>query len=148
MTSEYLPVPVAEAKRVAELYQKQTVVVLAINLEHDKIHSTSYGTSAVMKDIAACVAEQCVRACGANQTAGVCFEDFREPTRAAENAEWAIATGRELKAARALIGEMVIALEGATLGQLPADGKLLTLCAGLAREGRAFLARKLEAADA
>jgi hypothetical protein len=148
MTSEYLPVPVAEAKRVAELYQKQAVVILAIDLGYDKIHSTSYGTTAVMKDVAAVMAEQCVRACGANQTAGICFEDFREPTRAAENAEWAITAGRELKAARNLIGEMVIALEGATLGQLPADGKLLTLCAGLAREGRAFLAKKPEAADA
>jgi hypothetical protein len=56
----------------------------------------------------------------------------------------AYAAGREILAARDLIGEMVVALEG----PFPADGKLLALCAGLAREGRAFLAKKPEVADA
>jgi hypothetical protein len=61
------------------------------------------------------------------------------------------AAERGLKAARSLIGEMVVALEGVTETDLSLREdsvrlpmNLFSLMAGLAREGRAYLARKPE----
>ena len=42
---EYVEVPIDAAKYVAEAFDKQEIIILAIDRTHDKVHTTTYGTT-------------------------------------------------------------------------------------------------------
>ena len=83
--SEYKPVTVQAASEIARVFNKDVVVVMAIDRTHDKTHFTSYGRSADDKIQAA---EFCELISGGLGCPGPLerFEDFRS-VDAAKRAE-------------------------------------------------------------
>jgi hypothetical protein len=41
--SKYKRVPVTAAKNIADTYDKEEIIILAIDRKHDKVHITTYG---------------------------------------------------------------------------------------------------------
>ncbi len=83
--SEYRPIPSAEGKILAEKYAKDVVVILAIDHEHDMVHTTTFGKSPHDKEVAAILGERLGVMLGLESEYGprIWYEDFRQ-TRAAE----------------------------------------------------------------
>lgn len=76
--SEYKPIPVAEAKRIAETYGKDQVLIFAWDKESNLMHSTTYGVSPADKQMAADGAETVTKIL-CDKSKGIVFEDFRKP---------------------------------------------------------------------
>lgn len=53
MNDEYVPVPVAAAKEIADNFGKAVVVIIAWDREHSLIHTTTYGETDLEKKSAA-----------------------------------------------------------------------------------------------
>lgn len=87
----YRHIPVEEAKRLAESYDKSMVVILAYDPTYIRTHSTTYGTAAFEKEQAAAIAERCVQdVCGGDLSEKCEFEDFHkdmDPARLKEATE-------------------------------------------------------------
>ena len=47
--SDYIPVPVPAAKQIADLYDKDQIIIISADIAHDKLHFTSYGVTATNK---------------------------------------------------------------------------------------------------
>lgn len=75
----YKPVPVAEAVRIADQFDKLCVVILAYDQAHGLTHCTSYGKSAEAKQWAAGVGELCMATIAGPEalSQSTCHEDFR-----------------------------------------------------------------------
>lgn len=81
----YQPVPVEAARQIGEQFAKQIVVIVAIDLLHDKNHFTTWGKRPPHKDLAAVLAETFSTALGAAPSTSQTFEDYR----ASSQAQWA-----------------------------------------------------------
>jgi hypothetical protein len=79
---EYQPIPVSEAKRIAEQFDKDMVIINAWDSEHQLNHTTTYGKTPEQKEIAADAGEVTARALGCCIEAKKSYEDFRERTPA------------------------------------------------------------------
>ena len=54
---DYMPIPVAEARRIATEFRKSMVVILAYDPVSNRTHTTTFGRDAEQKEIAADVYE-------------------------------------------------------------------------------------------
>jgi hypothetical protein len=80
MMSEYLeyqPVPVYAARRLAEEFGKEVVIILAWDHVHDRLHTTTYGRADKSKWLAADAGIVAARALGAQIDMKQYYEDFR-----------------------------------------------------------------------
>jgi hypothetical protein len=75
--SEYIPVPVAAAKEIAEKHAKDLVVVISYDRAHDLLHTTTFGTDAQSKDIAAQWGDAIPKLLGCAVEASKWYEDYR-----------------------------------------------------------------------
>jgi|SRR5579863_5050598 len=75
--SDYKPIPVEDAKALAERYQKSIVIIFAWDPAHGLIHTTTYGFSEQDKDWAAKGGEIATAALGGVVPAKIDFEDYR-----------------------------------------------------------------------
>lgn len=78
----YREVPVAEAKRIAEQFDKEMVIINAYDDRHRLTHTTTYGKTPQQKEIAADAGERTARALGCALEAKKSYEDFRYRTAA------------------------------------------------------------------
>lgn len=78
MTEPYKPIPVIEAKSLAERFDKSIVIVCAWDPAHGLLHTTTYGVSEQEKHWAALGGEKATRALGGLPELGTTFEDFRK----------------------------------------------------------------------
>ena len=76
--NEYLEVPVAAAKSLADVYRKSQVVILCYDKEHNLTHTTTYGVSAFDKENAAATGELVTKAIGCDLSKKQPFEDFHK----------------------------------------------------------------------
>jgi len=81
--SNYKPIPVSEAKRLSFDYDKSIVMIIAYDGEHTMMHTTTYGTEARSKQVAASLGEIFAYVAGADPANSTHFEDYRL-TRIAE----------------------------------------------------------------
>lgn len=84
MLAGYKPVPVEAAKKIAEEFDKQQVVIIAVDHPHDQIHTATYGVSAEDKVEAASLGEHLAKQMGLDLTKSVFSEDFRRDYDAAQ----------------------------------------------------------------
>jgi len=77
MSEDYKPVPVAAAREIAERFEKQVVVVFAIDDAHDKSHVTTFGADEQDKHLAAALGTLFSRVVGVKPIEQEFFEDFR-----------------------------------------------------------------------
>jgi hypothetical protein len=75
--SNYKAIPVSEALRVAEAYEKSMVVITAWDPKAQLVHTTTYGKDATDKELAALLGEVFARAAGADLSRARVFEDYR-----------------------------------------------------------------------
>lgn len=87
--SDYKPIPINEAWRIAQDYRKSHVVIVCYDADHHKTHLTTYGRTAEQKVQAAKLGEILLAATGANMAKlpGDDEEDFRLQFDAAMYAE-------------------------------------------------------------
>lgn len=76
--SEYIPIPVSEAQRISDLYQKSMVVILAYDPAHQMSHATTFGVTADDKVYAAQMADRTVDMMGELGRTKTVHEDFRQ----------------------------------------------------------------------
>lgn len=74
--TDYKPVPVSEARRIAATYSKSMVVILCYDAVHALTHTTTYGESAFEKERAAAVGKLCAETIGSDLSKTTCYEDF------------------------------------------------------------------------
>lgn len=74
-TPEYQPIPVEIAKHIADRFDKNTVVIVALDETHNCTHFTTYGVTAHNKVQAAAMAESINNILGAGEKIAT-FEDF------------------------------------------------------------------------
>jgi len=86
---DYAPIPVSEAKRLAESFGKSMVVVLAYDPAYQLTHTTTYGIGPQEKEIAADTGERCAKLiCGeAGFQLRKSYEDYRTIPAAERAAE-------------------------------------------------------------
>jgi hypothetical protein len=77
MSKPYKPIPVAEARTIAEIYDKSIVIIFAWDPVFGMIHTTTFGRSEQEKHWAAEGGEIATRALGALPELKTTFEDFR-----------------------------------------------------------------------
>ena len=75
--TEYKPIPVLAAKKLAERYDKSIVIVLAWDPAHGLMHTTTYGVSEQDKDWAAKGGEIATTALGGSLPDKIEYEDYR-----------------------------------------------------------------------
>ncbi len=75
--SDYLLVPVAVAAEISERFEKDIVIVICWNAEHNKFHMTTFGRAAIDKVNAADLGEILADAAGAVLSEKTVYEDFR-----------------------------------------------------------------------
>ncbi len=75
--SDFLPVPVAAAKAIAERYQKTIVLILAWDPVHGKTNVTTYGENEADRLNAAAFGERVAKEAGLDSAATKRSEDFR-----------------------------------------------------------------------
>ncbi len=73
---EYCEIPVHVAKSIAETFQKDQVIILAFDAEHQLTHTTTYGKTAVDKENAAAAGELLSKTLGCDLGKKVEYEDF------------------------------------------------------------------------
>lgn len=74
---DYLPVPVEAAKRIADEFRKNIVIILSWSKEHGHLHTTTFGVSPEEKQWAAQGGEIASRALGSVVNKSTTFEDYR-----------------------------------------------------------------------
>jgi hypothetical protein len=74
--SEYKPVPVEAARRIAVNFDKAMVVILSYDRAFSVTHTTTYGVEAFDKENAAAAGELCTKALGGDLGKKQSFEDF------------------------------------------------------------------------
>jgi hypothetical protein len=74
--TDYKPIPVSEARAIADDYGKDIVVILCWDAEHGLTHTTTYGVTAFDKENAAAAGEICAKALGADLGKKQFHEDF------------------------------------------------------------------------
>jgi hypothetical protein len=74
---DYKPVPVEEAKAIAERYDKSIVIIFCHDPVHGYMHTTTYGTDPQNKAWAAEGGEIATRALGGLTDLSIGFEDYR-----------------------------------------------------------------------
>lgn len=133
----YVPVPVEAARDVAHGFEKNIVVIVSWDREHNRLHTTTYGVGAGDKVGAAKLGEILTKAAGIDLTQKVNFEDFRERTQA----DWAVererlkARVRELEdAGRKVYADLIARLEAAPGNAVPVFRGLAELHDALNRE--------------
>lgn len=72
----YRPIPVAEARRIAQRFGKDLVVIFAYEEGNNISHTTTFGASLPYKHIAADLGEQFASIAGASNER-IRFQDFR-----------------------------------------------------------------------
>lgn len=75
--SEYKPIPVEVARKIAEAYDKSTVIIIAYDPLHQVFHHSTYGVSAEDKVVAANMGES-IADMIADTPRSKFFEDFRD----------------------------------------------------------------------
>ena len=75
--STYLPVPVAEAVRIADKFHKDLAVILTWDLDTQKLHVTTWGRVEALRDAACKLGEIAAQAAGADVSKSTWYEDFR-----------------------------------------------------------------------
>jgi hypothetical protein len=95
--TDYKPIAVEAAKRIAQQFDKQVVVIFATDRPHERVHVTSYGVSAEDKCEAAQIADLIGQRFG-DYARREEFEDFRHVPAAQAKAreEQLMATIRNL----------------------------------------------------
>lgn len=88
--NDYKPIPSSEAKTIAEKYDKQVVVILAIDRVHEMTHTTTYGVGPEDKLAAASLGDQLPFILGLTEGPRKFFEDFRTT----QQAEWKVEKDR------------------------------------------------------
>ncbi len=78
--SEYLPVPVEAARRIAETYKKSMVIINAWDDEHARLHTTTYGIDPIDKAMAADGGAIAAKALDVDMLQAHAFEDYRLAT--------------------------------------------------------------------
>jgi hypothetical protein len=73
---DYIPIPVEEAKVIAEDFKKSMVIILAYDPVHQVTHTTTYGVSPFDKENAAAAGCIITKAIGADLSKKQDFEDF------------------------------------------------------------------------
>ena len=73
----YKPIPVWEVRSLAADYTKDIVVIVAMDRENAKLHTTTFGREPADKDIAAKWGELFAQAAGSDTTQATWYEDFR-----------------------------------------------------------------------
>lgn len=87
VSDRYFPVPVSAAAAVAATYHKSAVVILAVSQDGQVLHTTTYGESAIDKEVAAQMGDAAAGAVGADLTRKTTYEDFRTSHEPAVYAE-------------------------------------------------------------
>jgi hypothetical protein len=75
--TDYQPIPVLEARVLAERYEKSIVIIVAHDPVHGLMHTTTYGTDPQNKAWAAQGGEIATKALGGVVDNSVQFEDYR-----------------------------------------------------------------------
>src|SRR5690348_256470 len=76
--SEYIPIPVGEAKSIAETFAKSQVIILAWDPVHKVTHTTTFGVSAFDKENAAALGAKLTQAAGCDLSKATEYEDFHK----------------------------------------------------------------------
>lgn len=74
----YVSVPVSAANDIGLRYSKDVVVVIALDMDHEKMHGVSWGAKPEDKILAAKLADFLMVAAGADLSKKETFEDFRQ----------------------------------------------------------------------
>ena len=75
---EHIPVPIDEARRIANAYRKSMVVILTYDPESEMTHTTTYGVEPFDKERAAEVGEACAKLiCGEGFAERTIYSDYR-----------------------------------------------------------------------
>lgn len=76
----YLEVPVKEAKRISDEFDKDVVVILTYNVEHNLFHTTTFGRESDQNKLwAADLGDMMTLQAGADMTQKDVYADFRDP---------------------------------------------------------------------
>lgn len=94
--SDYVPIPVTEAKKIAITYSRDIVIICAWSHEHALLHTTTYGVAPNDKVSAANGGEICAKALGTELKAADVSEDFRKAHDAAREVAMAEAIEKHL----------------------------------------------------
>lgn len=73
----YEPIPVGAAIRLSREFAKDVVVIIALDLTHDKTQCTTFGVKADNKIVAARMGDFLMEKLGANLSERESFQDFR-----------------------------------------------------------------------
>lgn len=76
--SEYRPIPVDAAKRIAAEYSKDIVVICGVDHLNSKVHFTSYGQDPIDKIFAASISESFQERLQVDHENRTRYEDFRD----------------------------------------------------------------------
>lgn len=100
--ADYRPLPVGEARDLAQRYEKSWIVILANDERRQVLHCTSYGASAEDKIVAARLGDYLTAQAGGQLMRSRCFEDFRyrPQAEAAAQIQQLQARIRDLEAAK------------------------------------------------
>ena len=111
--AEYVPVPVAAAREVAERYAKSVVVITSFDRAHATVHTTTYGVEPADKIAAANLGDKIAQqVCGDGIDRQTRYEDFRH-VDAAKRAQQIEKLTTACKAADALILSLLAVRDGA-----------------------------------
>ena len=80
----YKAIPVEAAKQIALTFDKQQVVIIAVDHPHDQVHTVTYGVGAVDKVEAAKMGEFLTKQLGCDTSKAEFSEDFRRDYDAAK----------------------------------------------------------------
>lgn len=78
--SKYQEIPVKEAKQISDKFDKDVVVILTYNVEHNLFHTTTFGRESNQNKLwAADLGDMMTKQAGADMTQKDVYADFRDP---------------------------------------------------------------------
>lgn len=79
---EYIPIPVDVARKIADVFDKDMVIIVSWDSAFRVTHCTTYGRSARCKAAAAAAGEEFMKHLGCDLARSEYFEDFRNLAQA------------------------------------------------------------------
>lgn len=94
MEGTYQSVPVDQARQIGESFNKDCVVILTYDADHERTHVTTWGRSPEDKAAAARVGELCAQQIGCEMETQTVHQDYRREGEAAQAVDRLVQAGR------------------------------------------------------